>query len=252
MESARLDPVLANLLVGVIDLIGGRAVHAIAGHRACYGAVNFCDGDPLALAKHYMVLGLSRIYVADLDAISGNPLQDRLLARLLELDFDGVLVDVGWRGDETNWQREQISRLASEYPKTAWIAGTESAVRTDSLCQLAACVSAKRTMISMDYRNQRLISSRAREEAWLTAAIDAKVAGAVVLDLAAVGTGDGPATLESCRRIRAQAPSLQLHSGGGVRHSRDVEALVTVGCERVLVATALYPGPGSTSWLNTF
>ncbi len=105
-----IDSGLADRLVGVIDLIDGRAVHAIAGNRRRYCDVAFCGGDPLLLAEHYLALGLTRIYVADLNALAGKALQTRTLGRLLDLDLQQVLVDIGWQGDESDSEREQLNR----------------------------------------------------------------------------------------------------------------------------------------------
>ena len=66
-------------VIGVIDLAGGRAVHARHGVRARYAPVGIAagcpiDGDPIALARTYVDrLGLTELYVADLDAITAEP-----------------------------------------------------------------------------------------------------------------------------------------------------------------------------------
>ena len=62
-------------VVGVIDLKGGAAVHAVRGERERYRPVARSrgdDGDALALARGFRAaLGLDELYVADLDAIAG-------------------------------------------------------------------------------------------------------------------------------------------------------------------------------------
>ena len=62
-------------IVGVIDLLDGQAVHAIAGNRNQYQPIAFCNGDPLALVAYYRTFGLSALYVADLDAIENDRIQ---------------------------------------------------------------------------------------------------------------------------------------------------------------------------------
>ena len=62
-------------VIGVLDLLGGRAVHARAGRRDSYEPVR--GGDGVALARWYMRdVGLTELYAADLDAILGRPRQD--------------------------------------------------------------------------------------------------------------------------------------------------------------------------------
>jgi phosphoribosylformimino-5-aminoimidazole carboxamide ribotide isomerase len=73
-------------------------------------------------------------------------------------------------------------------------------------------------------------------------AIAAGLRRLIVLELTSVGTGFGPATLMLCRELRAAHPSVEIISGGGVRSRNDVEALVSAGCDRVLVASALHDG----------
>src|SRR4051812_34819322 len=61
-------------VIGVIDLLGGRAVHARGGMRHEYEPI----GEPLDLARMYVDrYGVSELYVADLDAIRGGRDADR-------------------------------------------------------------------------------------------------------------------------------------------------------------------------------
>src|SRR6266704_1960910 len=79
-------------IIGVLDLLGNRAVHARAGDRARYRPVESVAGSPiepgdaLALALAYIDrLGLRELYVADLDAILGGAPQQALVRRLAAL-----------------------------------------------------------------------------------------------------------------------------------------------------------------------
>src|SRR5436309_13381707 len=65
-------------VIGVLDLLGGLAVHARAGRRESYAPVatiagsRIEPGDALAVARAYVDrLGLTELYVAHLDAILG-------------------------------------------------------------------------------------------------------------------------------------------------------------------------------------
>ena len=71
-------------MIGVVDLLGGRAVHARAGRREDYRPVRAVagsviePGDALALARVYIDrLGLTELYAADLDAILGRAPAER-------------------------------------------------------------------------------------------------------------------------------------------------------------------------------
>src|SRR5687767_1274492 len=90
-------------LIPVLDLAGGRAVHAVGGDRARYAPVGSVlatgqPGDALSIARAYRrTVGVHRCYVADLDAITGGAVQRELLGRLASPEgFAGqLLVDAG-------------------------------------------------------------------------------------------------------------------------------------------------------------
>src|SRR5438105_11164971 len=80
-------------IVGVIDLLGGRAVHARAGRRETYqpvdaviGGTPIRGGDALGLARAYVDrLGIEELYAADLDALAGGAVQDTLVEAIVAL-----------------------------------------------------------------------------------------------------------------------------------------------------------------------
>src|SRR6478609_741161 len=85
--------------VGVIDLQGGIVVHAVAGDRHAYRPLvsRLCVGsEPEVVARALLGLGLSELYVADLDAITGGEPAWDLLGRLVTLAAR-IWVDAGVR-----------------------------------------------------------------------------------------------------------------------------------------------------------
>jgi phosphoribosylformimino-5-aminoimidazole carboxamide ribotide isomerase len=64
----------------------------------------------------------------------------------------------------------------------------------------------------------------------------------IVLDLAAVGMGQGVGTQPLCRALKARLPQVELIAGGGVRGPDDLRALTRAGCQAALVASALHDG----------
>jgi len=79
-------------IIGVIDLLGGKAVHAQGGCRRAYRPVQMAagttiDGDAAALARVYVEqMGLDDVYVADLDAIAGGATQDDEVRSIVTAD----------------------------------------------------------------------------------------------------------------------------------------------------------------------
>jgi uncharacterized protein related to proFAR isomerase len=70
---------------------------------------------------------------------------------------------------------------------------------------------------------------------------DAGAGEAIVLDLARVGSGEGP-DLALVGALRARVPEVELLAGGGVRDAADLRALAAAGAAGALVATALHSG----------
>lgn len=241
-------PSVSSSLIGVIDLLGGNAVHAIVGRRNEYRNIvadGVIQGDAISLAKRYARLGLNSLYVADLDAIMGSRPNVDLLTRLATTGSD-LWIDAGTAGPK-------IWDLIDAGQRTRFIIPTESFASLDAWS--AACEKLDVTQVVMgldllgtqmrflDQARSPTIQSDDLAEnisPWINKAISLGVKSILVLDLSYVGTNRGAGTIRSCETISRHWPSMQLISGGGVRKAADVELLLNAGCERVLVATALH------------
>ncbi len=227
-------------MVGVIDLKGGAAVHAVRGERERYRPVQSVlagdDGDPLSVARAYSSgLGLDELYVADLDAIRGegeHGASIRALAREAR-----VMVDAGVTEPEP-------ARALLELGAQRVVVGTETLTGPAALDRLLAEV--PELVLSVDLRDGRLLSPDP-ELAGLPA-LDAVarlhrpgLREAIVLDLARVGSGAGP-DVELIAEIHAAFGDLELLAGGGVRDVEDLRALDDAGAAGALVATAVHRG----------
>ncbi len=235
-----LSPAVVSRLVGVIDLKDHLAVHAVAGNRAEYQPVPFCDGDPFRLVKHYTDLGVAELYVADLDALEGREMQTGILGRIADLVGDQrLIIDIGWTGHESRGSVDAILDLGRIYPQVFWVAATESMESTASLASFVQLVAANRLLLGLDFNSGRLLG-RFDLRTWINAATELSLSGSVILDLASVGVTSGPSTCEICSRLKHIAPQWTLFSGGGIRNVQDVDSLISAGCDRCLVATALH------------
>ena len=230
-------------LIGVIDLLGGRAVHARAGKRAEYGPVRAVGGSPIepgdavALARVYLDrFGLSELYVADLDAILGGPWQHPLVAGVAAVGAP-VWLDAGITSVDQ-------AHAAIDLRAAHVIVGLETLPSFNALRQICAAIDGGRVAFSLDLRDGNPIGTAAnglRAHETAASAADAGVGAVIVIDLARVGTGSGP-DLDTIARVRRAAPELTLVAGGGIRGVDDVEQLAESGCDGVLVATALHDG----------
>lgn len=231
-------------VLGVLDLVGGRAVHARAGRRDRYEPVRTVagvaiePGDAVALAQTYLRrLGLTELYAADLDAILDRPRQDALVASVAALGAP-LWLDAGAAsvGD---------ARHSLELAAAVVVIGLETLPSYDALAEICASVGGDRVAFSLDLRDGEPIvtSGAGNEPAHVVAerAAGAGVGAVVVIDLARVGTGTG-LDLALIARVREAVPGVTLLAGGGVRGTEDLARLAGAGCDGALVATALHDG----------
>ncbi|HZS57794.1 MAG TPA: HisA/HisF-related TIM barrel protein [Gemmatimonadaceae bacterium] len=206
-------------LIGVIDLAGGRAVHARGGHREAYAPVRSAllgpgeEGDPIALARAYLRYPVPEIYVADLDAINGAPLSP-IIGHLAALGAP-LWVDAG--------------RVATP-PGVRRIVGLETMLDWGEVSGAA---------FSLDMRAGVPLSGRQSPVELARMAVEAGATAVILLDLARVGskTGLDWVTVEA---VRASTLGVELVVGGGVRDKSDIARLASLGCDGALVATALH------------
>jgi phosphoribosylformimino-5-aminoimidazole carboxamide ribotide isomerase len=211
-------------VVGVIDLKGGTAVHAVRGERERYRPL----GDPLSLARGFR---LDELYVADLDAITGTGGNDSIIAALAR--EARVMVDAGASEPER-------ARALLDLGVDRVVVGTETLTDADALDRLPDAV------LSVDLRDGSVLSRDPRLAGLPALDAIARLHGAgprdvIVLDLARVGSGAGP-DVRLIAEIHAAFPDLELLAGGGVRDVDDLRALGDAGAAGALVATALHAG----------
>jgi phosphoribosylformimino-5-aminoimidazole carboxamide ribotide isomerase len=224
-------------VIGVIDLKDGAAVHAVRGERESYRPVRSAlveGADPVDVARALRDrLGLRELYVADLDAIAGGDGHDetlRALAAVAEL-----MVDAG-AGDAAGVERVLSLGVARV------IVGTETLADAGAFAELPV----DRLVLSLDMRAGQVLArdpelaTLGPSEA-LARLTRAGLREAIVLDLARVGSGEGP-DVGLVGELHGRFPQLALLAGGGVRDAADLRALARAGAAGALVATALHNG----------
>jgi phosphoribosylformimino-5-aminoimidazole carboxamide ribotide isomerase len=229
-------------VVPVIDLKAGTAVHAVRGERERYRPVRSViasgDGDALSLARAFgSELGLDELYVADLDAITGEGgLSESVGALAREAR---VMVDAGVSEPER-------ARALLDLGVQRVIVGTETLTGPDALDRLLAELGDGTVVLSVDLRDGRVLSSDPQLAG--LPALDAMarlhrpgLREAIVLDLARVGSGAG-LDVELIAQLHAAFGDLELLAGGGVRDVDDLRALRDAGAAGALVGTALHSG----------
>ncbi len=229
-------------IIPVLDILGGHVVRAIGGRRDEYRPVVSrvtTSTHPLQVATDLLAATrAAELYVADLDAIRGHSEGlSPAVAEFLSAITVPVWLDFGVR---TSADVRLVPANARPVvgTETAWDSGVASAFRPHP----AGCA------VSIDLFDGSLLGrwrkwgvASPRDVLGVAAAAEAMgVPTLIVLDLASVGTGDGPRTLDACRAIRDRFPKVELLTGGGVRGRDDVTRLADVGVDGVLVASAVH------------
>jgi phosphoribosylformimino-5-aminoimidazole carboxamide ribotide isomerase len=251
-------------IVPVLDLQGGIVVHARRGQRAHYAPLRsrLVDGcEPVAVARALCaVTRTASLYVADLDALAGEPVD---VATLAALSAVGELwVDAGAAAPERalDLARAGVARnVVGTESLGPDATGTRSVGATGMRAAGApglrpagaprmrpAGAQAPPLVLSVDLRDGRLISPRpelaGRDPiAAASLATELGVRELVVIDLARVGSNSGP-PLRAVADLAAALPELAIYAGGGVRDDADLRALESAGATGALVATALHEG----------
>src|SRR5579872_2189915 len=231
------------LILPVLDLLDGVVVRGVAGRRDEYHPIASRIAekpDPLSVARAFRDrLGLTRLYIADLDAILHERPNGNVYRELSHAGFK-LLIDAGLRNAES---ADAILAAGA----TQVVAGLETwpcALELRSLCER---VGSERVVFSLDLRQGLPMGDLAQ---WKTtdpldiavSAVDAGAREMIVLDIAQVGVGGGVTTIDLCRRLREKFPKLRLITGGGVGSAADLRRLAELQLDGALVASALHDG----------
>jgi phosphoribosylformimino-5-aminoimidazole carboxamide ribotide isomerase len=229
-------------VIPVLDLKGGLVVRGVAGRREEYRPViSRLTGSalPVDVARAFLShLGLSELYLADLDAIAGAPPALETFAALHALGCR-LWVDAGLR------TADQALPLADAGVETL-VAGLETLAGPEELARLCDR-HGERVVFSLDLKEGKPLGNlspwaETSPEALARQAVSRGVQRLLVLDLTRVGVGTGTGTEELCRHLATEYPDVELAAGGGVRGPDDLRRLADCGVKAVLVSSALHDG----------
>lgn len=229
------------ILVPVLDLKGGKVVHARSGRRERYFPIQsrlFRGSDPETAAAALVNLhSFPALYAADLDRIEGQGMEGqgtndealraiRRAAPAIELWVDGGFGSTA----EVRAFREAFAAIP--------VIGSES-LKDDYPAALEAA--GPDGILSLDFRGGRFLgpdSVLSDPSLWPRRVI--------VMELERVGSGSGP-DLDRLAMVAAKAPAAQIFAAGGVRNIGDLRRLRAAGIAGALIATALHSGELSKS-----
>jgi phosphoribosylformimino-5-aminoimidazole carboxamide ribotide isomerase len=228
-------------IIPVIDVLGGRVVHAVRGRRKEYQPLKstLCAStDPVDVAAALKALGFGELYVADLDAITRGQANFSIFKNIADKTGLELMVDAGI---DTLKKAKRV--LESHVSKV--IIGTETLPSASLVAEAIRLFGSEKVVVSLDLIGDRVLSrletgALTKPLALLRKFQEAGVSQIIVLDLARVGSGEGvnvPFLREVLRNIKAN-----VYVGGGVRDIKDLMELKDIGVFGVLVATALHSG----------
>jgi HisA/HisF family protein len=217
-------------VIPVLDLKGGVAVHAVAGKRADYAPLASPFGspdDPASIARGLLAAtGSPALYVADLDAIEGVGNHFELVRGLSYALPDITLwVDAGF---------SDVADCAFWLPLGATLViGSESLEAVDDWRDIHSAFG-ESVVLSLDRGPD---GERGPEPLFSDPGLWPN--RLVAIDLARVGTGEGP-DIDRLRGILDMAHGRAVFSGGGVRNAADLAAIKALDAQGALIATALH------------
>lgn len=225
------------LLIPVIDLMQGQVVRALRGDRQHYRPIvsQLCRGsEPVAVAAALVRhCASTRVYLADLDALTGGSAQAALIAELLQaLPETEFWVDAGFASAAAAARLRD--RIGAGAERVLPVFASESlATRAD----LESCFGrGDAGLLSLDRRDgQRL------DRAGCWDAPQHWPSRVIVMTLERVGADSGP-DLDTLRAVQQRSPRTGLIGAGGIRNAADLELAAQAGAQGWLVASALHDG----------
>lgn len=222
-------------LIPVIDVFGGVVVRAVRGDRANYRPIasGLCRGsDPVAIAKALLDCSRSELlYVADLDALTGQARQAGLISELLDAcPRRKVWLDAGFAGLD-DWERF-ASGLGANAARVRPVFASESL--QDEAAAREALAGALGAILSLDRKGGHALDPAgcwARPQLW--------PAVTILMTLDRVGSARGP-DLAALAQARVARPDVCFVGAGGIRDRTDLEVAAAGGAWAWLVASALH------------
>jgi phosphoribosylformimino-5-aminoimidazole carboxamide ribotide isomerase len=230
-------------IIPVLDLKNGIAVHAVRGVRQTYQPVVSVlspDADPLNVAAGFRdQFGFTELYIADLDAISGQGNQHGLIRTLARSSGMNLIVDAGVANVEGV---RQILDLGARKV----IIGSETLTDWEAAATILDTFPPEKLVFSLDMRLGKVLSayrplSVLQPFEALSKLLQAGWREIILLDLGRVGAQSG-IDLDLLGEARHAYPELTLLVGGGMRHVEDLVALRSLGVGGVLIATIIHRG----------
>ncbi|MBC7119734.1 MAG: HisA/HisF family protein [Methanobacteriaceae archaeon] len=218
-------------VIPVLDLMGSLAVAGKSGERKKYKplkSIFSTSPNPVEIALSLKRAGARRIYIADLDAITGQGSNIQIIQEINHLI--PVMLDFGVQDFK-----------AFEFGlNIAWqvIVATETLRDIRELKKIFRVFPKSRIVVSVDTKNGQLYSKNLNMtlEEFRDVLIQLDPGEIILLDLTRVGTQQG-----INRELIKKFEKFDIIPGGGIK-LQDIKMLSSMGIRKILAGTALHQG----------
>ena len=218
-------------VIPVLDLMGSLAVAGKSGERKKYKplkSIFSTSPNPVEIALSLKRAGARRIYIADLDAITGQGSNIQIIREINHLI--PVMLDFGVQDFK-----------AFEFGlNIAWqvIVATETLGDIRELKKIFRVFPKSRIVVSVDTKNGQLYSKNLNMtlEEFRDVLIQLDPGEIILLDLTRVGTQQG-----INRELIKKFEKFDIIPGGGIK-LQDIKMLSSMGIRKILAGTALHQG----------
>ena len=240
-----------NPVIPVIDLMISQVVLAAQGDRETYQPVHSKlthSSQPIDVAKAiFNQTGCDVLYLADIDSFNGANPNWNVYNDLLNAGF-GLWIDANWVNCD---QYQKIPEKIQKRERLKIILSSETLANFSDMDLFTNLIELNIVPIfSLDKKSGELVAqpgnlANATSLELIQHAFAKGVRELILLDLESVGTMTGGSNSEDefgllIQEIRQELPEINITLGGGVRHANDIQALLDLGCEHVLVASAIH------------
>ncbi|MBC7100370.1 HisA/HisF family protein [Methanothermobacter tenebrarum] len=218
-------------VIPVLDLMGSLAVSGKSGKREEYKpleSIFSASPDPIEIALSLKRAGARRIYIADLDAITGQGSNIQLIQEINHII--PVMLDFG----------VQDFKSFKFGLNIAWqvIVATETLKDINELKKIFKVFPKSRIVVSIDTKNGQLYSKNLNMtlEEFKDILLQLDPGEVILLDLTRVGTQKG-----INKKLIKKFIKFDIIPGGGIK-LQDIPLLSSIGIKKILAGTALHQG----------
>lgn len=221
------------MIIPVLDLKNGEAVSGKSGNRDNYKPLKTVfhhTSSPHKIAQALKKIGISRIYIADLDAIEKSGSNLNLIKDINK--HVSVMLDCGVSNiDDVKKALEAADKV---------IVATETLQNIEQLYHIFKSFKKEKLIISIDIKDGKLYSKNLKLSLEELIPIIKKLnpEEVILLDISRVGLEKG-INIELLNKVKGTGKSLII--GGGLRN-KDIIKLQKEGINKFLVGSALHKG----------